>query len=67
MTTLQRDGWLALADKILWVLENRNDLLTAQLRFYEKFLKPRNWRHVARDHLDLLDVIAQDQRGTTES
>lgn len=66
MTTFNGMDWRALADKILWALENRNDLLTAQHGFYESVLKQRNWQHVARDHLDLLEVLAQDQRGNAE-
>lgn len=43
MTTFNGMDWRALADKILWALENRNDLLTAQHGFYESVLKQRNW------------------------
>lgn len=58
MTTFNGLDWRSLADKILWALRHRNDLLVAQRSFYETVLKQRNWQHVARDHLDILESIA---------
>ncbi|WP_176056686.1 glycosyltransferase [Brucella intermedia] len=63
MTTFNGLDWRSLADKILWALENRSDLLAAQRGFYQSVLKQRNWQHVARDHLDILESIALKHGG----
>lgn len=63
MTTFNGLDWRSLADKILWALGNRSELLDTQRNFYESVLKKRNWQHVARDHLDILESIALKHGG----
>jgi glycosyltransferase involved in cell wall biosynthesis len=50
--------WKDMAARIEWALQNREALLTRQLKFYAK-LSQRTWRHVVDEHIAILDRISE--------
>ena len=53
--------WRALADKIEWALNQRDELYTMQRRFYDQQLAQRTWDDVVGEHIALLDQLANEQ------
>ena len=50
--------WRAVARKIEWALENRDDLYARQRAFYDETLARRRWEDVVAEHVRILDEIA---------
>ncbi|WP_181167647.1 MULTISPECIES: glycosyltransferase [unclassified Mesorhizobium] len=57
--------WKAMADKIEWALQNRDALYAQQRQFFDVLAK-RTWKDVVKEHIRILDVIAE-QKGMTPS
>lgn len=54
--------WRAMADKIEWALQNREELYARQRRFYDEVLAKRTWGDVVDEHIAIMDRIAERER-----
>jgi glycosyltransferase involved in cell wall biosynthesis len=65
MTFFDPLDWKCLADKILWAVDNLDELKTVQMQTYNQLIQ-RNWEDVVNEHIDALDAIADRTRVTYE-
>jgi glycosyltransferase involved in cell wall biosynthesis len=54
--------WKAMADKIAWAVDNRDQLIALQEPVYERLAK-RDWSNVVGEHLKILDQLAEETTG----
>lgn len=59
LTTFNGMDWRAVAEKIEWALQNKDDLYVRQRKFFEEVLAIRGWDDVVDDHIKLLVKISE--------
>ncbi|WP_312773740.1 glycosyltransferase [Atlantibacter hermannii] len=65
MTFFDPLDWKCLAEKILWAMDNLDELKTVQMQTYNQLIQ-RNWEDVVNEHINALDAIADRTRVTYE-
>jgi glycosyltransferase involved in cell wall biosynthesis len=60
-------AWKDMASKIVWAVENRDELLKRQLAFYRDELATRTWTDVVGEYKVLLETLAAPASGSSGS